>query len=123
MSMFNFLFDGSISQNISAAGERFVNYAAPVQSQTQQYQLAIQHHRNDEVAIIAHLLFSIFGSLFFILKYVCPIYVTQVRHFMQSADTQLGNVSDCGLAHIHVACRFNNQLILELVISQGMCLV
>ena len=43
--MFNFLFDGTIS----SMGERLVNYAAPVHSVTQQYQLAIQHHRNDEV--------------------------------------------------------------------------
>jgi hypothetical protein len=30
-------------------GETVINYAAPIQSPAQQYQLAIQHHRNDEV--------------------------------------------------------------------------
>jgi hypothetical protein len=31
----------------------------------------------------------------------------------------MGNIADTGVADIHVACRFNNQLILELLISQG----
>lgn len=78
--MFNFLFDGSIG-----------NMLAPIQSPTQQYQLAIQHHRNDEA-----------------------------RHFIQSGKIRVGDIVDCGLADIHVACRFNNQLILELLLSQGL---
>ena len=44
----------------------------------------------------------------------------QARHFIQSGKIRVGDIVDCGLADIHVACRFNNQLILELLLSQGL---
>lgn len=47
---------------------------------------------------------------------------SQARHFIQSGQIRIGNIEDTGFADIHVACRFNNRLILELVISQGIFL-
>jgi len=77
--MFNFLFDGKIGDIL-----------APIQSPIQQFHLAIQHHRNNEV-----------------------------EQLILSGTIELGNISNCGYADIHVACRYNNIHILNILLRRG----
>ena len=63
---------------------------APVTGFSNQLFLAIQHHRNEE-----------FNSL------------------IASSSYDLSSCAECGYACIHVACRYNNRYVLDLLLVKG----
>jgi len=45
----------------------------------------------------------------------------EVQHIIASQQFDLRKASDAGYMAIHVACRFNNLMALDLIIQQGDC--
>jgi hypothetical protein len=80
LGMFNFLFEGKLGEIL-----------APVTGITNQFHLAIQHHKNSEVQEI----------------------------ISSSSTLNLSQLSESGVAPIHVACRYNNTFALDLILSRG----
>ena len=64
---------------------------APVSGPSNALFLAIQHHRDDEV-----------------------------RKILSSHETDVAKANDSGYCSIHCACRYNNILALDLIMSRGM---
>jgi hypothetical protein len=64
---------------------------APVAGTPNQFHLAIQHHKNSEINSILE----------------------------SSPNLNLSQLSDSGIAPIHVACRYNNVYALDLMLNQG----
>jgi hypothetical protein len=64
---------------------------APVSGPSNALFLAIQHHKDDEV-----------------------------RKMLSSHETDVAKSSDSGYSSIHCACRYNNLLALDLIMSRGM---
>lgn len=69
------------------------DYLAPVQTPVQQLHLAIQHHRNSEVV--------------------------QLIETGTVQQHQFGSIIASGYADIHLACRYNNAFVVELLHSKG----
>lgn len=77
--MLRFLLEGSLGEIL-----------APVTGTLNQLNLAIQHHRNQEITAI-----------------------------LARENVDLSKIGDSGYAALHVACRFNNRFAFDLILDRG----
>jgi hypothetical protein len=80
--MLRFLLEGSLGDIL-----------APVTGTLNQLNLAIQHHRNNEITAI-----------------------------LAKENVDLAKIGDSGYATIHVACRFNNRFAFDFILGRGLSL-